>query len=161
MELHRGPADDAAPNSAAEEHRLYTLALRRHLREGRAEAPLRPPSEVRAFGIRCSLIEPGRIATRFSHRGREEIAAVAPHYEAQHARYLEKYLHHGGASPDHIARYIEKACLARRPRFHYLGPMDAKGLKLSERVFGDGIFRMAGRFMLGKPRRAPDGQDKA
>ena len=116
-------------------------------------------SEVRAFGIRTSLVEPGRIATRFSHRGRDEGRPVPPHYEAQQQRYLDKYLHHGGAPPERIARYIERACLARRPRFHYLGPWDAKALKLTERIFGDGILRMAGRYMFGRPRR--EGEDEA
>lgn len=97
--------------------------------------------EVRPFGLHAALVEPGRIATRFSERSQAERARAQPHpegspYAALYARW-QGVGHGGGADPRVIGRRIVRACTERRPRFHYIAPWDAKLGVLARRLLPD------------------------
>ncbi|MGB1585482.1 MAG: SDR family NAD(P)-dependent oxidoreductase [Thermoplasmatota archaeon] len=112
-------------------------------------------SEVRSHGIRAILVEPGRIKTRFSHRGHDESAfPPGSAYEAQGRRFTKRFFHHGGAKPEVIARYIAKASLARRPKIRYLGPMDARGIRFLVWLLPDSWIRAFARLVVGRPKKA-------
>jgi NAD(P)-dependent dehydrogenase (short-subunit alcohol dehydrogenase family) len=96
--------------------------------------------ELRHFGIRASLVEPGRILTRFGHRALAETEKHATDrgpYGGMYRRWDRLRINEVGGKPDVIARHIRRACLARRPRFHYLAPWDAKSANLAKRLLPD------------------------
>lgn len=112
-------------------------------------------SEVRGHGIRAILIEPGRIRTQFSHRGHAETTFDdGSAYEVQGARFARRFFHHGGAKPTVIARYIERASLARWPRIRYLGPLDARGIRFLVWLLPDSWIRGFARLVVGRPKKA-------
>jgi NADP-dependent 3-hydroxy acid dehydrogenase YdfG len=82
--------------------------------------------EVRGFGVHVSIIEPGLIRTSFG----ETAVGSVPHEDgpyaefntavaARTARVYEGNLAKLGAGPDAVAKAIEKAITARRPRTRY------------------------------------------
>ncbi len=78
--------------------------------------------EVHRFGIRVVLVEPGDFATGFTDNRRpvrraEENGAYADAYRAALA-VVEKD-ERGGASPEAIARLVERILVARSPRLRY------------------------------------------
>lgn len=78
--------------------------------------------EVRRFGIRAVLVEPGDFATGFTDNRRpvrraEENEAYADAYRAALA-VVEKD-ERGGASPEAIARLVSRILAARSPRLRY------------------------------------------
>lgn len=92
--------------------------------------------EVRPFGIRAVLIEPGDFCTGFTD-GRRIVASHASGDAYRKARgralaVVEKD-ERGGASPDIVARLVERVITKRSPRVRYVvGPVAEKlaaGLK--------------------------------
>jgi NAD(P)-dependent dehydrogenase (short-subunit alcohol dehydrogenase family) len=84
--------------------------------------------EVRGFGIDVILIEPGLITTRFGEVGAasvDEARAAGPYAEFNDAvaqgtaDVYEGGLARLGGGPEVVARKIEKAITARRPRTRY------------------------------------------
>jgi short-subunit dehydrogenase len=82
--------------------------------------------EVRGFGVHVSIIEPGLIRTSFG----ETAVGSVPHQDgpytqfntavaANTARVYDGPLGKLGAGPDAVAKAIEKAITARRPRTRY------------------------------------------
>ena len=82
--------------------------------------------EVRGFGVRVSIIEPGLIRTSF---GQTAVGSV-PHEDGPYADFntavaantagaYEGPLAKLGAGPDAVAKAIEKAVTSRRPRTRY------------------------------------------
>jgi NAD(P)-dependent dehydrogenase (short-subunit alcohol dehydrogenase family) len=91
--------------------------------------------ELGRWGISVSIVEPGSIATEIWDRGfssADEIAARAPRTEELYGPALERYrrtvasVARRGISPDRVARSIEHALTARRPKARYLVGLDAK-----------------------------------
>ena len=91
--------------------------------------------ELRGWGISVSIVEPGSIATEIWDRGEaaaDEIAARSPQREALYGKAIERYrktfesVAGRGIPPDRVARAIEHALTARRPRARYLVGADAK-----------------------------------
>lgn len=98
--------------------------------------------EVHRFGIRVSLIEPGAIRTRFGHRSVSETEAAGidvadSPYAAMHHNWDDVRFNAGGGDVRIISRRIVHACTARRPRFHYLAPYDARGARFAARFMPD------------------------
>ncbi len=91
--------------------------------------------ELAPAGIKVVVIQPGFIATEFiaaSDRSSEDFARDQGPYE-QRWRVLESRVDRfrsWAAPPDAIARLIERAATARRPRTRYTGPAHAKFLLL-------------------------------
>ncbi len=99
-------------------------------------------AEVRPFGVRALLVEPGFIKTEFGRRaGLETKAAIVDPtgspYHAMHARWARRRAGDHGAHPRVIARLIVKACAAQSPSFHNFGPFHAKAANVTKRVLPD------------------------
>ena len=80
-------------------------------------------AEVRGFGIRVSLVEPGDFATNFTARRRNsEATAKSQAYGASFARSLSliEKEENGGLKPEYLAERIEKIIRSRRPRLRYV-----------------------------------------
>ena len=80
-------------------------------------------AEVRGFGIKVSMVEPGDFATNFTARRKNsEETAKSEAYGESFARSLaiiEKE-ENGGLKPDILARRIEKIIECRKPRLRYV-----------------------------------------
>jgi NAD(P)-dependent dehydrogenase (short-subunit alcohol dehydrogenase family) len=87
--------------------------------------------ELAPFGVKVVVIRPGYIATEFvdaaNQVSAETLTSLGPY-----APYMDGFrsesarLHRFAAPPDAIARLIERALVARRPRIHYTAPAHAK-----------------------------------
>ena len=101
--------------------------------------------EVRDFGIRACLIEPGWVNTDFGKRSTKETqqtvrdGAAGP-YARFHDKWARRRAKGGhGAPPERIAEAIGHACLAKRPRMHYFEPFHAKAFNVAKRVLPDAV----------------------
>ena len=115
-------------------------------------------NEMRGFGVRVALIEPGIIRTEFGNRARRETAAFQDDlddgpYAVFHRAWNVQRTVSRGSSPQVIAKAIVHACLDQHPRFHYLAPLHAKSLNIVNRLTPDAVlnagfrawFRVRGR----------------
>jgi NAD(P)-dependent dehydrogenase (short-subunit alcohol dehydrogenase family) len=91
--------------------------------------------ELRPWGIKVSIVEPGSIDTPIWDRGErtsDEVGARSPQREALYGRVIENYRKvvkqtaERGIPPEKVARVIELALTADRPRSRYLVGIDAK-----------------------------------
>jgi NAD(P)-dependent dehydrogenase (short-subunit alcohol dehydrogenase family) len=91
--------------------------------------------ELRPWGIRVSIVEPGSINTPIWERSDREVAALierAPETEALYGKQVaallraSRKLGERGIEPERVAAVIEKALTARNPRARYLVGADAK-----------------------------------
>jgi len=91
--------------------------------------------ELRGWGISVSIVEPGSIATEIWDRGEQaadQIGERSPVREELYGRAIAKYtkvvkgVAKRGIPPEKVARVIEHALVARRPRTRYLVGLDAK-----------------------------------
>ncbi len=108
-------------------------------------------AELRPFGIHVSLIEPGSIRTSFGARAEQEqevagLGGSEGPYANLYRRFDKLVGGKGRAHPRVIAKRINHACLSRRPRFHYLAPLDAKAGNVLKRVLPDGLIN----FVMGR-----------
>lgn len=99
-------------------------------------------NEVRRFGVRALLIEPGVIKTDFGKRASAETASKtgldASPYAPMYRRWSVRRMVNRGAHPRVIARRIVHACAAASPRFHNFAPWhDAKLGNLAKRLLPD------------------------
>lgn len=80
-------------------------------------------AEVRGFGIKVSMVEPGDFATNFTARRKNsELTAGNAAYSASFARSLaiiEKE-ENGGLKPEKLAKKIEQIVECRHPRLRYV-----------------------------------------
>ncbi|HJQ93067.1 MAG TPA: SDR family oxidoreductase [Candidatus Thermoplasmatota archaeon] len=102
-------------------------------------------NEVRGFGVRAVLIEPGVIRTEFGNRSMAEhrTAMAAGVGESPYARLYRRWermrMLRGGAHPRVIARAIVHACASASPRFHNFAPLQAKASNLAKRLLPDAV----------------------
>lgn len=86
--------------------------------------------ELLPFGIDVVVIRPGYIATEFAEaaqRASEPVLDLPGPYAPYLAAYERGYQrsHHFARPPDVIAKLVQRALSARRPRTHYAGPAHA------------------------------------
>lgn len=103
--------------------------------------------ELRPWGIRVAIVEPGSIATPIWERGQEEVDAIAGRARDGHAdlygkaieayRGVAKKTEARGIPPERVATKIEHALSARRPRVRYLVGADARGQAFLSRILPD------------------------
>jgi NAD(P)-dependent dehydrogenase (short-subunit alcohol dehydrogenase family) len=103
--------------------------------------------ELRPWGIKVVVIEPGSIATPIWERGEAEVDAIGGRARESHTelygKAIETYRDLGrktgarGIPPEKVAARIERALNTRRPRTRYLVGADAKGQALGARVLPD------------------------
>ncbi|MEK6975464.1 MAG: SDR family oxidoreductase [Candidatus Thermoplasmatota archaeon] len=108
-------------------------------------------NEVRSFGVRAVLVEPGVIKTEFGNRSMLESRAAfgarqetldhyaASPYQAMYRRWQQRRMMGRGAHPDVIARAIVRACASHAPRFHNFAPLSAKATNLAKRMLPDAL----------------------
>jgi NAD(P)-dependent dehydrogenase (short-subunit alcohol dehydrogenase family) len=92
--------------------------------------------ELRPWGIEVAVIEPGSIATEIWDRGQQEadafIAGASDEQERLYGQAVAAYREvarqtgERGIPPEKVAKAIEHALSARRPRTRYLVGLDAK-----------------------------------
>ena len=92
--------------------------------------------ELRPWGIGVSVVEPGAIATEIWGKGRltadrldQALPAEARERYARHIAAVRKgieYQERHGVEPDRVARAVEHALFARRPRTRYVVGTDAR-----------------------------------
>ncbi|MEZ5075954.1 MAG: SDR family NAD(P)-dependent oxidoreductase [Solirubrobacterales bacterium] len=91
--------------------------------------------ELRPWRIPVSIVEPGSIDTPIWERGEraaDEVGSRSPRQEELYGRTIERYraavrrTAERGIPPEKVARTIERALTARRPRSRYLVGIDAK-----------------------------------
>src|SRR5262249_17973294 len=91
--------------------------------------------ELRSWDIKVSIVEPGSIDTPIWDRGErtaDELGERSPQREVLYGRAIERYRKvirdtaERGIPPEKVARAIEHALGANRPRARYLVGLDAK-----------------------------------
>jgi NAD(P)-dependent dehydrogenase (short-subunit alcohol dehydrogenase family) len=91
--------------------------------------------ELRPFGIKVALVEPGAIATPIWGKGNETAdrlrGLMSAEQEQAHGEALDRFTAArpadiAGLPPERVAEVIEHALTARRPRTRYLVGRDAK-----------------------------------
>jgi NAD(P)-dependent dehydrogenase (short-subunit alcohol dehydrogenase family) len=100
--------------------------------------------ELRPWGIKVAIVEPGSIATPLWDRGDAEVDAIGGRAGEAHSElygeaidaYREVARKTGarGIPPERVAKKIEHALSARRPRTRYLVGVDARGQAFATRV---------------------------
>jgi NAD(P)-dependent dehydrogenase (short-subunit alcohol dehydrogenase family) len=115
--------------------------------------------ELARWGIWVAVVEPGNVATPIWDKGdrgtREAIEKLPPEGRERYAGALESgtdtavKMGRKGADPDKVARVVEHALTARRPRARYLVGADAYAQValsrlLPERLFGRLVARQMG-----------------
>jgi NAD(P)-dependent dehydrogenase (short-subunit alcohol dehydrogenase family) len=105
--------------------------------------------ELRPWGIKVAVVEPGSIATPIWERGEAEVDVIAGRARDGHSElygeaidaYREVARKTGarGIPPERVAAKIEHALSARRPRTRYLVGADARGQAFATRVLPDRI----------------------
>jgi NAD(P)-dependent dehydrogenase (short-subunit alcohol dehydrogenase family) len=109
-------------------------------------------AELHPFGVRVSIVEPGVIDTGFTDRSMTE----AQKYDRADSPYrpvldrmgeIRKMSDSTAVGPECIARAIERASTARRPRPRYVAPLRAAlgmgFLRLLPTTWSDAILRLA------------------
>lgn len=92
--------------------------------------------ELRPWGISVSSVEPGNTATSIWEKASLIMGKVVQAYPPQaHELYgpvLSRYegIKKHGIHPDHVAKAVEHALLARRPKARYLVGQDARALAM-------------------------------
>jgi NAD(P)-dependent dehydrogenase (short-subunit alcohol dehydrogenase family) len=103
--------------------------------------------ELRPWGIKVAVVEPGSIATPIWERGQAEADAIGERARDGHAelygKAIEAYREVArktgarGIAPEKVAARIEHALSARRPRTRYLVGADARGQALAKKLLPD------------------------
>lgn len=108
-------------------------------------------NEVRRFGVRALLVEPGLIKTNFGQRAASETKghltdpAGSP-YAALYRRWARRRAGDFGAHPRVIARAIVRAAASASPSFHNFAPLHAKAVNLTSRLLPDSLIDAGLRF---------------
>jgi NADP-dependent 3-hydroxy acid dehydrogenase YdfG len=117
--------------------------------------------EVRGFGVAVAIIEPGLIRTAFGETAASSVSD-APASEGAYADFnaavatSTKGVYDGplaklGGGPDRVARAIESAITARRPKTRYRVTPSAKMLIAQRRVLSDRLWDLLMRTQFPQP----------
>ena len=100
--------------------------------------------ELRPWGIKVAIVEPGSIATPIWERGDAEVDTIAERAGDGHAelygkasaafREVARKTGERGIPPERVAAKIEHALSAHRPRTRYLVGADARGQALAAKL---------------------------
>lgn len=102
--------------------------------------------EVKSFGLKVSIIEPGIIKSEWSQHSLDSLLAVSGNGPYQGlAQKLNKVMSYGyqdklAGKPSVIGHLIAHALTSRRPRIRYAAPIDAKVLLAARKYLPDAIF---------------------
>lgn len=105
--------------------------------------------EMGRFGVGVSIIEPGAIATPFWGKGREQVEGVlggmSPEQRELYEPAVEEALEGArkaeerGIEPDRVAKAVEHALTASRPKTRYLVGTDARVQAMLRRFLPDRV----------------------
>ncbi len=116
--------------------------------------------ELRPFGIDVVVIEPGLIRTGFEHTATESLGAIgaadSPYrdFNAAVARATAgAYRTPFSAGPERVARVVERAIRARRPRTRYVVTFGARAALALHALLPDRAWDMAMRAQFTTPPR--------
>jgi NAD(P)-dependent dehydrogenase (short-subunit alcohol dehydrogenase family) len=103
--------------------------------------------ELKPWGIEVSVVEPGSIATPIWERGQAEadsfLSSATDEQKRLYGEAMETYREvarktgERGIAPEKVARRIEHALAARRPRTRYRVGADARGQALAKKLLPD------------------------
>lgn len=103
--------------------------------------------ELRPWGIKVAIVEPGSIATPIWERGDEAVDDIGKRARDDHAelygeasaafREVARKTGERGIPPERVAVKIEHALSASRPRARYLVGADARGQALAAKLLPD------------------------
>ena len=120
--------------------------------------------ELRPFGIRVCVVEPGAIKTPAVEKTLGNIEAVIANLPvagaAQYGEMLRKFAGRAytremnGSSPDVVARAVHHALTARRPRIRYQVGKHANLLAALPRILPDGLLDALLLRIVGLPTKA-------
>jgi NAD(P)-dependent dehydrogenase (short-subunit alcohol dehydrogenase family) len=122
--------------------------------------------EVREFGIRVVIVEPGLIVTRFGETAADSIAVDVAEDEADpYARFnatvgaattaiYEGPMRRLGGGPDAVAKVIERAIGSRNPRPRYKVTASARLAIAQRRLLPDRAWDAVLRMQFDPPRRS-------
>ena len=106
--------------------------------------------ELRPWGIHVALIEPGAVTTPIWERGRETAdrleAEMGEHARARYGKLADRIraetekIPERGVDPDEVAKAIEQALTASRPKLRYVVGRDAKVRLKIKALVGDRRF---------------------
>jgi NAD(P)-dependent dehydrogenase (short-subunit alcohol dehydrogenase family) len=101
--------------------------------------------ELRQFGIRVVIVEPGAIQTAWNGIARENLQKVSGQtaysaLAARHVKMLAKGDERFGSKPSVIAETIEKAILSRNPKTRYAAGGGARLLLFIKKIMPDKMF---------------------
>ena len=115
--------------------------------------------EVRGFGVDVALVEPGLIRTEFGDTAATSVGETAAGdgpYAAFNAEVAAKTLgaYEGrmAVGPDAVAKTIERAISARRPKTRYLVTVGARALLIQRRLLTDRLWDGLMRTQFKPPR---------
>jgi NAD(P)-dependent dehydrogenase (short-subunit alcohol dehydrogenase family) len=121
--------------------------------------------ELRPWGIKVSLIEPGGVKTPLWERGRaaaDDLLARVP--QETHDLYGEAMestrgastkFENRGSAPDVVAKAIQHALTAKNPKTRYLVGMDARAQSILKRLVPDQTMDRLVAWQMGLPKKAP------
>jgi len=106
--------------------------------------------EVRQFGIRVSLIEPGFTRTNLSHKG-QLVHEPTANYDTERASVVSAVARSiaDGAQPEAIASVVVRAVTDDNPRLRYAGGREARILSALKRFAPSGILEKGVRKQFG------------
>ena len=100
--------------------------------------------ELRPWGIKVAVVEPGSIATPIWERGQAEVDTIAERardgHDELYGEAMESYREvarktgERGIPPQKVAERVEHALSARSPRVRYLVGADARGQALAKKL---------------------------
>lgn len=117
--------------------------------------------ELKPWGMHVCVIEPGRIATAIWQKGTDQMAAIegkvgaegvalyGPSFQAMGATI--KKSERQGIAPDRVARAVEHALTASRPRTRYVVGVDAHALSFLRWLLPDRLFDWIYHRAMGLP----------
>jgi NAD(P)-dependent dehydrogenase (short-subunit alcohol dehydrogenase family) len=114
--------------------------------------------ELRPWGIDVIVVEPGSMATEIWDKGARTaddlLEKIGPRGRELYGKQLEKLravaakTGERGGSPDNVAKVVEKALTAERPRTRYLVGPDARAQVVLSTILSDRAFdRLEARFL--------------
>jgi NAD(P)-dependent dehydrogenase (short-subunit alcohol dehydrogenase family) len=124
--------------------------------------------EVKGFGVDVAVIEPGLIKTRFGETAAESIDAPEADPDDPYAQFnaavgattLDAYsgpLAKLGGGPETVARAIERAITARRPKTRYKVTPSARLILAQRRMLPDRAWDAFMRSQFPRPGRSGEG----
>ena len=119
--------------------------------------------EVRGFGVQVVIIEPGLITTRFGETGAASVDAAKADADDPYAEFnaavatatagvYEGPLARLGGGPDTVAKAIERALSARRPKTRYKVTPSARLALMQRRITPDRAWDAAMRVQFPTPK---------